>query len=158
MVGFLPKILGDAQETALLMGTAFKAVEIQGAGKQWGNLPLTCLRHQQSQHMWSGTINFVERRAEMRSLGKDSLTLSLSSKPWLILRKGNEWRFCLPLRLGMLEKWRNEMAAASWYRGPNRNPSVRSGHKCGAPLLSSMEIKQPPSHHLQKECPLRSQV
>lgn len=69
MVGFLLKILGDAQETALWMGTAFKAVEIQRAGKQWGNLPLSRPRHQQPQHVWSGTINFVERTNEMRSLG-----------------------------------------------------------------------------------------
>lgn len=106
MVHFLPKILGDAQETALWMGTVFKAVEIQRAVKQWGNLPLTCPRYQQSQHMWPGAINFVERTTEMRSLGKDSPILSLSSKPWIILRKASEWSWCLPLRLGM-ECWTN---------------------------------------------------
>lgn len=61
---------------------------------------------------------------------------------------------------GQMEKW-DGSSLLVWVDpipGESRHPSMKSGHKCGALLLGSMEVKELPSHHLQEECPLRSQL
>lgn len=117
------------------MGTAFKAVEIQRAGKQWGNLPLTRPRHQQSQHVRSGTINFVERTNEMRSLGRE-FYIVIEFKTLNNLEKGKWIELVLAFEAGnagKMEKW-DGSSLLVW--GRQQGPSgTRSGHKCGALLL-----------------------
>lgn len=52
------------------------------------------------------------------------------------LQKGKWKRLVLASELGMLGKRRKEKAATSWFWGPNRSPTVRPGHKRGAPCVA----------------------
>ena len=74
------------------------------------------------------------------------------------LEKGKWKGLVLAFELGTLGKQRNEKVATSWFWGPNRSPTVRPGHKCGAPLLGPMELKESHHQHLGEECPLRSKA
>lgn len=100
---------------------------------------------------------FVERTPEMKSSEKDSPILSLWSSTLINLEKAKWKGLLLAFRLGALGKWRNEEAAVSWFWGPNKSLTVRPGHKCGAPLLGPVKIKESHYHHLLgEECLLRS--
>lgn len=138
-------------------GTAFEAVRVQRAGKQRGTAPLSCLRHQQSQHVWSGTIHFVEKTTEIPSLEKDSPMLSLWSSPEVISRKASERGWCLPL------SWEG------WANGKMRRRQPPGfGDPTGAPLSglwSSLVwphgdkgVSSHHHYHLGEECPRRSRA
>lgn len=130
---FSPRTLEDAQETVLLIKPLLLYCFWSNTNSgSWETEVFyhTCFRKQQSQHVWSVAIQFVDKwNKELRKRQSCAVTCSSHCSN----RQKCKWKgLILAFELWILGKERNDNTTA-WTWGLSRKATVRPSHNCRAP-------------------------